>query len=68
MSLLDRLEREILNRKARIGIIGLGYVGLPLSLEFVRAGFQVTGFDTDSKRVKDVKRGKSYIPDIDYQF
>lgn len=64
MKVLDRLQRDILSRKAKIGIIGLGYVGLPLSLEFAKAGFQVSGFDTDLMRVRGVNEGKSYIPDV----
>ena len=55
-----RLER-LLARDARIGIIGLGYVGLPLSLLFAEAGFRVTGFDIDEKKVADLENGRSYI-------
>src|ERR1017187_7715689 len=54
---LDRLE----NRTARIGVIGLGYVGLPLSLLLSEAGFKVAGFDIDSKKVTDLEAGRSYI-------
>ena len=56
----ERLER-IESRKAKIGIIGLGYVGLPLSLLFAEAGFTVTGFDIDDKKVTDLEAGRSYI-------
>ena len=56
----ERLER-IENRKAKIGIIGLGYVGLPLSLLFSESGFPVTGFDIDEKKIKDLEAGRSYI-------
>jgi UDP-N-acetyl-D-glucosamine dehydrogenase len=55
-----RLER-IASREAKIGIIGLGYVGLPLSLLFSEAGFNVTGFDIDEKKIKDLEAGRSYI-------
>jgi len=55
-----RLER-LLARDARIGIIGLGYVGLPLSLLFAEAGFRVTGFDIDEKKIADLEDGRSYI-------
>ncbi len=55
--LLKRLE----SRTARIGVIGLGYVGLPLSLLFSEAGFKVTGFDIDSGKVSDLEAGRSYI-------
>jgi UDP-N-acetyl-D-glucosamine dehydrogenase len=55
-----RLERLEL-RTAKIGVIGLGYVGLPLSLLLSEAGFEVTGFDIDDKKVKDLEEGRSYI-------
>ncbi len=48
-------------RNARVGIIGLGYVGLPLSLLFVESGFQVTGFDIDPAKVESLQSGRSYI-------
>src|SRR6059058_6373219 len=57
------LER-IRARKARVGVIGLGYVGLPLAVEFARAGFDVTGFDVDAGKTGQVNAGKSYIPDV----
>lgn len=56
--------RKISNRKARIGIVGMGYVGLPLLLEFSKAGFPVLGFDIDDRKVKNLKAGKSYIKHI----
>jgi UDP-N-acetyl-D-glucosamine dehydrogenase len=49
------------NRTAKVGVIGLGYVGLPLSLLFAEAGFAVTGFDIDEKKVTDLEAGRSYI-------
>lgn len=57
--------RKIESTEARIGVIGLGYVGLPLVIEFCRAGFQVTGFDIDNDKVRALKEGKSYIRHID---
>jgi UDP-N-acetyl-D-glucosamine dehydrogenase len=48
-------------RTAKIGVIGLGYVGLPLSLLLSEAGFKVTGFDIDNKKVTDLEAGRSYI-------
>jgi UDP-N-acetyl-D-glucosamine dehydrogenase len=54
---LDRLK----TRTAKIGVIGLGYVGLPLSLLLSDAGFKVTGFDIDTKKVADLEAGRSYI-------
>ena len=49
------------NRTAKVGVIGLGYVGLPLSLLFAEAGFKVTGFDIDERKVTDLEAGRSYI-------
>jgi len=57
---LDRIR----SRKARIGVIGLGYVGLPLAVEFAHAGFDVTGFDVDTGKTSQINAGKSYIPDV----
>jgi UDP-N-acetyl-D-glucosamine dehydrogenase len=51
-------------KSARIGVIGLGYVGLPLAVEFARSGFRVTGLDVDSDRVIAVNSGRSYIGDV----
>ncbi len=59
-NLLDRLQR----REARVGIIGLGYVGLPLAVEFARSGFTVTGLDVSAEKVEQLNRGESYIPDV----
>jgi UDP-N-acetyl-D-glucosamine dehydrogenase len=58
------LQEKIRSRKARVGVIGLGYVGLPLAVEFARAGLDVTGFDVDAGRVEDVNQGRSYIVDM----
>ena len=58
------LKNKIENRDAQIGIVGLGYVGLPLAMEFVRAGFHVTGIDVDQEKVKKLNRGENYIQDI----
>ena len=58
------LLEKIRSKKARIGVIGLGYVGLPLATEFARAGFDVTGFDVDASKISLINCGKSYIPDV----
>ena len=58
------LKNKIENRDAQIGVIGLGYVGLPLAMEFVRAGFHVTGIDVDQEKIKKLNRGENYIKDI----
>jgi UDP-N-acetyl-D-glucosamine dehydrogenase len=55
---------KIQNKKAKIGIIGLGYVGLPLSLRFVEEGFNVLGFDIDVEKVRKLNAGKTYIKHI----
>ena len=57
------LER-ITSRTAHIGVIGLGYVGLPLAVEFARRGFGVSGFDVDESKTSQINAGKSYIPDV----
>ncbi|GJQ48140.1 MAG: nucleotide sugar dehydrogenase [Candidatus Kuenenia stuttgartiensis] len=59
------LIEKIKSKKSHIGIIGLGYVGLPLVIEFCKAGFQVTGFDIDQEKVTLLSQGKSYIKHID---
>src|SRR6184192_3079840 len=58
------LQEKIAARSLRVGVIGLGYVGLPLVATFVEAGFRVTGIDTDQQKVDAANRGESYIPDI----
>src|SRR5205809_7007912 len=58
------LLTRIRNKQARVGVIGLGYVGLPLAVEFARAGFDVTGFDVDAAKVAEINAGRSYIPDV----
>jgi UDP-N-acetyl-D-glucosamine dehydrogenase len=59
-TLLDRLS----SREAKIGIVGLGYVGLPLAVEFAEAGFSVIGLDVTAEKVKQLNAGSSYIPDV----
>ena len=61
---ISNLLERIRTKQARIGVIGLGYVGLPLAVEFARAGFQVTGFDVDASKVDEINAGRSYIPDV----
>src|SRR4029453_14171959 len=63
-SLIDTLLDRIREREARVGVIGLGYVGLPLAVEFARAGYFVTGFDVDAHKAAQLNAGKSYIPDV----
>jgi len=56
--------QKIKEKKAHIGIIGLGYVGLPLAIEFCKTGFQVTGLDIDQEKIDLLSQGKSYIKHI----
>ncbi|HSP80243.1 MAG TPA: 3-hydroxyacyl-CoA dehydrogenase NAD-binding domain-containing protein, partial [Myxococcaceae bacterium] len=58
--LLERIRR----REAKVGVVGLGYVGLPLGMAFAEAGFPVTGLDVDSRKVEGIGRGESYIKHI----
>jgi UDP-N-acetyl-D-glucosamine dehydrogenase len=60
----QQLEDRIRARTARVGIVGLGYVGLPLGVEFARAGFRVTGIDVTKSKVERVNAGDSYVLDV----
>jgi len=60
MSLMERIQ----NKSCTVGIIGLGYVGLPLAAELAKAGYRVTGFDVDEWKVGELNAGRSYIPDV----
>jgi len=62
--MVDQLIQKILKKEALIGIIGLGYVGLPLVLRFCEEGFRVFGFDVDSQKILKLKKGVSYIKSI----
>src|ERR1700727_3338320 len=61
---IDRKPEFFKGAQLRVGIIGCGYVGLPLGLRFAEAGHKVTGFDTDPKKVTMLNAGKSYIEHI----
>ena len=60
MSLIDKIN----DKSAKIGVIGLGYVGLPLAIEFTNAGYKVTGIDVDQKKVGLINLGQNYISDV----
>jgi UDP-N-acetyl-D-glucosamine dehydrogenase len=60
----EALSRRIDNRRAHLAVLGLGYVGLPLAVEFAQAGFRVTGVDLDGARVRRLMVGRSYIKDV----
>ncbi len=64
----DALIEKIHSREAVIGIIGLGYVGLPLAREFLKKDFAILGFDTDDTKVEKITQGKSYIKHIEDDF
>ncbi len=64
MSRLQELGAKIDARQTRVGVMGLGYVGLPLAVEFAKAGFPVTGFELDGQKVRAVLDGRSYIEDV----
>ena len=59
------LDKKIKDKTAKIGVIGLGYVGLPLAIEFVEAGYNVVGIDIDDNKIKSINSGKNYINDIE---
>jgi UDP-N-acetyl-D-glucosamine dehydrogenase len=59
------LERRIESREARVCVMGLGYVGLPMAIQLARLGFPVTGLDVNEERVEAINRGESYIQDVD---
>jgi UDP-N-acetyl-D-glucosamine dehydrogenase len=61
---MEKLIDKIRRREARCGIIGLGYVGLPLALEFARAGLRTVGLDVDKSKVNAIGAGRSYITDV----
>jgi UDP-N-acetyl-D-glucosamine dehydrogenase len=60
----EQLLHRIHTRQARAGVVGLGYVGLPLAVEIARSGLACVGIDVDSKKVSAISRGESYIPDV----
>ena len=61
---MNELIRKIQAREARCGVVGLGYVGLPLAVEFARAGLTVVGIDLDQRKVDEINAGHSYVPDV----
>jgi len=65
---ISEIRKKIIEKKAVIGIIGLGYVGLPLAKLFLKNNFKVYGFDIDRKKIEKLKKGISYIEHIDFCF
>src|SRR5215212_8137271 len=64
MSTKENLIKKLKEKDVRVGILGLGYVGLPLAVVFAQAGLRVTGFDPDARKVDSLNQGVSYIPDV----
>ena len=59
------LEQKLKQKSARIGVVGLGYVGLPLAVEYARNGFTTIGIDTDRNKIASLRKGRNYIADIE---
>ncbi|HLB49803.1 MAG TPA: nucleotide sugar dehydrogenase [Anaerolineales bacterium] len=64
MSIKTQFLDKVKNRTAAVGVVGLGYVGLPLAVEFAKEGFKVIGIDLDQRKVDSLNAGESYIPDV----
>jgi UDP-N-acetyl-D-glucosamine dehydrogenase len=64
MTVKEDLLKRLRQREALVGVIGMGYVGLPLAVEFAESGFRVIGMDVSETKVNLLNQGKSYIPDI----
>ena len=64
MTIKETLLEQFKEKTARIAILGLGYVGLPLAVVFAEAGFNITGIDPDKRKIDSLKKGVSYIPDV----
>jgi UDP-N-acetyl-D-glucosamine dehydrogenase len=60
----EQLNKLITEKRACVGVIGLGYVGLPLAVEFARAGFAATGFEVDKEKARQINAGESYVGDV----
>jgi len=60
----EQIISRVTEKRAHIGVVGLGYVGLPLLVEFARKGFQTTGFEVDSEKARQINNGESYIGDV----
>ncbi len=65
LAVLEELSEKIRSKAVRAGVIGLGYVGLPLAVEFAKAGVKAVGFDVDTKKTASILKGQSYISDIE---
>src|SRR5882672_9293241 len=65
MNTFQKLKEKFKKQTGSVGVLGLGYVGLPLACEFAKAGFNVSGFEVDSSKVKSLLAGKSYVGDVE---
>jgi len=65
MDYAKELITKLENKEARIAVLGLGYVGLPLAVVFAESGYKVTGIDPASEKVSAINAGKSYILDVE---
>ncbi len=65
MSTKEMLVKKLRDKDAKVAILGLGYVGLPLAVVFAEAGFNVTGVDPDQRKIDAISKGQSYIPDVE---
>src|SRR5688572_3594243 len=59
-----RLQSRLADKTARTAVVGLGYVGLPLLVEFAKSGYEAIGFDLDARKIAEVTAGRSYIADV----
>src|SRR5215210_9185218 len=64
LSTTATFDERLKTREAKIGIVGLGYAGLPLAMSFAETGFEVTGIDVDEARVSALQQGRSYLVDV----
>ena len=60
-----QLGQRIANKEAIIGVVGLGYVGMPIALEFAKKGFQVRGVDVSARKIEALSRGENFIEDLE---
>ncbi|WP_038055487.1 hypothetical protein [Thermus amyloliquefaciens] len=63
-TILEELKLKIATRQAVVGVVGLGYVGLPFAVEKAKVGFRVIGVEQNPRRAEKVNRGENYIPDV----
>ena len=59
------LKNKVESKEAKVGVVGLGYVGLPIAVSLASAGFEVTGIDIDDDKISDIHSGRSYVEDVE---